>query len=102
MSGFQRGGICGLVSHSRLTQHFGMTLGPWDDLHLPLAHGFGLHYDLPVPLYLYLLAGGAVVALTFTILGVFLRGTKGASYPRLVLSSMSSLWILAQPLTGTA
>ncbi len=46
---------------------------------LPLAHGFGLHYDLPVPLYLYLylLAGGAVVALTFAILGVFLRGTKG-------------------------
>lgn len=72
---------------SRLTQHFGMSLGQWGAP--PLAHGFGLHYDLPVPLYLYLLAGGAVVALTFTILGAFLRSTRAEpSYPRLVLSDV--------------
>jgi len=54
---------------------------------LPLAHGFGLHYNLPVPLYLYLLAAGAVVALTFAALGAFLRGTGAEPrYPRLVLS----------------
>ncbi len=75
---------------SRLTQHFRMSLGHWDAL--PLAHGFGLHYDLPVPLYLYLLAGGAVVALTFTILGAFLRRTRAEpAYPRLVLSNVPVL-----------
>jgi hypothetical protein len=59
---------------------------------LPLAHGFGLHYDLPVPLYLYLLGGGAVVALTFAVLGAFLRGAGTAtSYPRLVLSDVPGL-----------
>jgi hypothetical protein len=67
-----------------------MSLGHWDAL--PLARGFGLHYDLPVPLYLYLLAGGAVVALTFTILGAFLRSTRAEpAYPRLVLSDVPVL-----------
>jgi hypothetical protein len=87
MSDFQHWGISGLVSQSRLTQHLGMRLGPWAGL--PLAHGFGLHYDLPVPLYLYLIAGGAVVALTFTILGTFLRRTADRpAYPRLVLTDV--------------
>lgn len=34
-----------------------------------LAHGFGGRIDLPVPLYLYLFGGGAVVALSFILLG---------------------------------
>src|SRR5262245_15312347 len=67
---------------------------------LPLAHGFGLHYDLPVPLYLYLLAAGAVVALTFTIVGAFLRRSgPEPSYPRLVLSDVPGLRTLV---TGPA
>jgi hypothetical protein len=87
VSDFQHWGISGLVSQSRLTQHLGMRLGPVAGL--PLAHGFGLHYDLPVPLYLYLVAGGAVVALTFTILGAFLRRTADRpSYPRLDLTAV--------------
>ena len=31
------------------------------------AHGFGERYDLPLPLSLFVLAGGATVALSFVI-----------------------------------
>ena len=34
------------------------------------AHGFGQRIDLPVPLYLYLFGAGAVVALSFIVLGL--------------------------------
>lgn len=37
---------------------------------LALAHGFGQRIDLPVPLYLYLFGGGAIVALSFILLGL--------------------------------
>lgn len=37
---------------------------------LVAAHGFGQRIDLPVPLYLYLFGGGAVVALSFILLGL--------------------------------
>ncbi len=38
------------------------------------AHGFGERYDLPVPLWLYLAGAGAAVALSFVVLGVYMRG----------------------------
>ena len=48
------------------------------------AHGFGERYDLPVPLSLYLLGAGAAVALSFVVMGVFVRGAGGShDYPRL-------------------
>ena len=50
------------------------------------AHGFGERYDLPVPLWLYLAGAGATVALSFVVIGFFVRGTPGPhDYPRLNL-----------------
>ena len=37
------------------------------------AHGFGQRYDLPLPLSLYLYGTAAVVAITFLIVGLFVR-----------------------------
>ncbi|MEA2682543.1 MAG: hypothetical protein QOK05_871 [Chloroflexota bacterium] len=52
-----------------------------------LAHGFGIRYDLPVPLALYLVAAGAVVVLSFVLVAYFVRGREGElDYPRKVLS----------------
>ena len=41
------------------------------------AHGFGERTELPVPLAYFLLGSGAVVALSFVIMGVFVKGTAG-------------------------
>ena len=50
------------------------------------AHGFGERYDLPVPLWLYIAGAGAAVALSFAVIGLFVRGTPGLhDYPRLNL-----------------
>ena len=37
------------------------------------AHSFGVRYDLPVPLWLYLAGAGAGVAASFALMAVFLR-----------------------------
>ena len=42
-----------------------------------LAHGFGQRYDLPVPLWLWAAAAGAAVALSFVIIGLFVRASPG-------------------------
>ena len=50
------------------------------------AHGFGERYDLPVPLGLYVAGSGAAVALSFVVIGLFVRGAHGVrDYPRLAL-----------------
>ena len=49
------------------------------------AHGFAQRYDLPVPLYLYLVGAGATVSLTFVLAAVFVRGAAPGDYPRLDL-----------------
>lgn len=41
------------------------------------AHGFGPRYDLPVPLWLYITGAGAAVALSFVVIGVFVRSSPG-------------------------
>ena len=41
------------------------------------AHGFGERYDLPIPLEYYLLGAAATVALSFVVIGVFVRGAPG-------------------------
>ena len=47
------------------------------------AHGFGERYDLPVPLNYFLVGAGAMVALSFVVMGMFLRPGRGKfSYPR--------------------
>ncbi len=50
------------------------------------AHGFGQRYDLPLPLFLYLLSTAAAVILSFVVVGLFARHTPGArGYPRIDL-----------------
>ena len=50
------------------------------------AHGFGQRYDLPVPLGLYVAGSGAAVALSFVVIGLFVRGAPGLrDYPRVTV-----------------
>jgi len=50
------------------------------------AHGFGERYQLPVPLWLYLFGAAAVVAVSFLIVGLFIRRTPpSGAYPRVNL-----------------
>jgi hypothetical protein len=49
-----------------------------------LAHGFGVRYDLPAPLAVYLAAAAGVVVVSFILVAFFVRGGGGeVSYPRL-------------------
>jgi hypothetical protein len=48
-------------------------------------HGFGIKYDLPIALWLYLYAAGGVVAISFLLVVVFAGdkvGAKAVEYPR--------------------
>ena len=57
------------------------------------AHGFGERYDLPVPLGYFMVGAGAAVALSFIVIGWFVRvGARGGGYWRYNL--------LALPLAG--
>ena len=67
------------------------------------AHGFGDRYDLPVPLGLYVVGAGAAVALSFVMLGVFMRGASGShSYPRLNVLTWRAGRALTHPVVITA
>ncbi|HEX6489048.1 MAG TPA: hypothetical protein VF137_09310 [Candidatus Dormibacteraeota bacterium] len=60
----------------------------------PLLHGFGVRYDLPIPLALYLYAAGGVVVLSFVIVAVFAGskvGEQATSYPRLEMRWLAAL-----------
>ena len=64
------------------------------------AHGFGERYDLPVPLWLYVTGAGAAVALSFVVIGIFMRGDAGdRSYPRLNLLRWRIFRLLSHPTT---
>src|SRR3990167_1196557 len=64
------------------------------------AHGFGDRYDLPVPLWLYLIGAGAAVAFSFVVIGVFVRSTPGLyGYPRFNLLRWRGACFLAHPVT---
>ena len=63
------------------------------------AHGFGDRYDLPVPLWLYIIGAGAAVAFSFVVVGVFIRSNPGAKpYPRFNLLR----WLPARALVHPA
>ena len=50
------------------------------------AHAFAQRYDLPIPLWLYLVGAGATVAVSFIVVGIFVRkDRKGDEVPRLEL-----------------
>jgi hypothetical protein len=46
--------------------------GAWTPVY---GHGFGQRYELPLPLGLYLFGAAAVVALSFVVFGLFVRGS---------------------------
>jgi hypothetical protein len=54
-------------------------------------HGFGIRYDLPIALWLYLYAAGGVVAISFVLVVIFAGdkvGAKAVEYPRRPLPSL--------------
>lgn len=67
------------------------------------AHGFGERYDLPVPLSLYVIGAGAAVALSFVVMGIFVRGVEGGQgYPRYNLLRWRAMRAAAHPAVVTA
>ncbi len=66
------------------------------------AHGFGERTELPVPLGYFLLGSGAVVALSFAVMGLFVRGTtRSGSYWRYDLLRHGWLrWVLTARFLG--
>ena len=62
------------------------------------AHGFGERYDLPVPLWLYVTGAGAAVALSFVVIGIFMRENAGeGAYPRFNLLRWRIFRMLSHP-----
>ena len=56
------------------------------------AHGLGQRYDLPIPLSYFLVGAAATVALSFVVIGLFVRREGGAfRYPRLDLLRVRGL-----------
>jgi hypothetical protein len=63
-----------------------------------LAHGFGQRYDLPVPLWLYTGGAAATVAVSFVVVGWFVRRTSAQhTYWRLNMLHLPVLRALAHP-----
>jgi len=66
------------------------------------AHGFGQRYDLPVPLWLWVSGAALAVALSFVVMGLFIRGTPGLhGYPRANLLRWRLGRLLAHPAATT-
>ncbi len=56
------------------------------------AHAFGQRYDLPIPLSYFMAGAAAAVALSFLVIGIFLKGGSTAyRYPRLNLLAVPVL-----------
>ena len=56
------------------------------------AHAFGQRYDLPIPLSYFLAGAAAAVALSFVVMGMFIKGGESAfRYPRLNLLATPAL-----------
>jgi len=57
-------------------------------------HGFGIRYDLPIALWLYLYAAGGVVALSFVLVVIFAGdkvGARAVEYPRRQVPSLVAI-----------
>lgn len=56
------------------------------------AHAFGQRYDLPIPLSYFLAGAAAAVALSFVVMGMFLKGSERTfRYPRINLLAVPAL-----------
>jgi hypothetical protein len=68
-----------------------------------MAHAFGVRYDLPLPLHLWVVGAGLTVALSFAVFALALRPAPAADgYPRLDLRRVRWTRWLARPVTLTA
>ena len=68
-----------------------------------LAHVFGARYELPLPLWFWLMGAGTIVALSFVLAGVLLRrgGTAFQTWRLDILRTpFLRLWILVQPIVN--
>ena len=64
------------------------------------AHGFGEKYNLPIPLWLYIYGGGASVALSFILIGLFVKIAPGIkTYPKINLLKFRYFYIIANRYT---
>tara|TARA_B100000749_G_scaffold231982_2_gene188788 strand:- start:375 stop:1997 length:1623 start_codon:yes stop_codon:yes gene_type:complete len=69
----------------------------WSPAH---AHGFGERYDLPIPLNYFLLGAAATVAVSFVVIGLFMRQSgKGFEYIRVNFWSNVAFRVLARILS---
>ena len=60
-----------------------------------MAHALGDRYDLPVPLNFFLVGGAAAVALSFIVIGLFVkRGSNVIGYPRFNLVGTGILGVV--------
>jgi hypothetical protein len=67
------------------------------------AHGFGQRYDLPVPLWLYVTGAAATVALSFVVVGTWMRRVPELyAYPQVHLLRYRLARLLAHPAVLTA
>ena len=67
------------------------------------AHAFGQRYDLPIPLSYFMAGAAATVALSFLVIGLFLKG-GGAEYhyPRFNLLALTGATPIFRVLSGVA
>ena len=67
------------------------------------AHGFGQRYDLPLPLWLYLLAIAAAIVFSFVVAALFMRqAPRSVSYPHVGLLAHSFGRLIAHPALALA
>ena len=64
------------------------------------SHGFGERYDLPIPLSYFVIGAGMTVALSFVVIGLFIRSTSSyPDYPKRDLWNSTSFRLLAKATT---
>ena len=64
------------------------------------SHGFGERYDLPIPLSYFVIGAGMTVALSFVVIGLFIRSTNSyPDYPKRDLWNSTSFRLLAKATT---
>ena len=67
------------------------------------AHAFGQRYDLPIPLSYFMAGAAATVALSFVVIGIFLKGgSVQFRYPRFNLLSLPGVTLTSRIKSVTA
>ena len=67
------------------------------------AHAFGQRYDLPIPLSYFMAGAAATVALSFVVIGIFLKGgSTQFRYPRFNLLSLPGVTSASRIKSGVA